>query len=70
MAEPDCTPDHASPRPRYPAGVTRPSLRAFAANFRSYDAPLATKLRLSAANTLKKVKTHSDCCGNHGQPGC
>lgn len=50
--------------------MTRPSLRAFTANFASYDAPLATKLRLSAANTWKKLKTHSGCCGNHGQPGC
>jgi hypothetical protein len=50
--------------------MARPSLWAFTANFRTYDAPLAEKLRLSLANNLKKVKTHSDCCGNHGQPGC
>jgi hypothetical protein len=50
--------------------MTRPSLRALTTNFRTYDAPLSTKLRLSAANTWKKVKTHSGCCGNHGQPGC
>ena len=50
--------------------MTGPSLRAFTPNFRTYDAPLATKLRLSLANTWKKVKTHSGCCGNHGQPGC
>jgi hypothetical protein len=47
--------------------MTRPSLRGFTANFRTYDAPLATKLRLSVANTWKKVKTHSGCCGNAGQ---
>ena len=50
--------------------MASPSLRAFAANFRTYDAPLGEKLRLSWANTRKKVKTHSNCCGNHGQPGC
>ena len=54
----------------YAATMSRPSPQAFLANFRSYDAPLATKLRLSAANTWKKVRTHSGCCGNHGQPGC
>jgi hypothetical protein len=50
--------------------MARPSLRAFTANFRTYDAPLATKLRLSLANTWTKVKTQSGCCGNYGQPGC
>src|SRR5205085_9688752 len=39
-------------------------------NFRTYDAPLATKLRMVVANNLKKARTRSSCCGNHGQPGC
>ena len=39
-------------------------------NFRNYDAPLATKLRMVIANNLKKARTRSSCCGNHGQPGC
>jgi hypothetical protein len=50
--------------------MATPSLRAFTANFRTYGAPLGEKLRLSWANTWKKVKTRSGCCGNHGQPGC
>ena len=50
--------------------MTRPSLRAFTANFSTYDGPLSEKLRLSWANTWKKVRTRSSCCGNHGQPGC
>jgi hypothetical protein len=45
-------------------------MRAALANFRTYDAPWPTKLKLAAANNLKKLRTHSDCCGNHGQPGC
>jgi hypothetical protein len=53
----------------FPA-MARPSLRAFTANFRTYDASFSEKLRLSWANNVKKLKTHSDCCGNHGQPGC
>jgi hypothetical protein len=50
--------------------MARPNLRAFTANFRTYDAPFGEKLRLFWANNLKKLTTHSDCCGNHGQPGC
>jgi len=50
--------------------MDRPSLRASLANFRDYDAPLATKLRLLVTNNLTKLRTRSSCCGNHGQPGC
>ena len=39
-------------------------------NFREYDAPFATKLRMAVSNNLVKARTRSDCCGNHGQPGC
>ena len=46
-------------------GISR-SLR----NFREYDAPFATKMRMVIANNLKKARTRSSCCGNHGQPGC
>jgi len=48
----------------------RPSIRVSIANFRDYDAPLATRLRLVVANNLTKLRTRSSCCGNHGQPGC
>ncbi|HEX3539822.1 MAG TPA: hypothetical protein VHT75_05200 [Acidimicrobiales bacterium] len=50
--------------------MSKPSMRATIANFREYDAPLATKLKLFVANNLIKIRTHSSCCGNHGQPGC
>ena len=50
--------------------MARPSLRTTLENFREYDAPFLTKVRMAAANTAKKVRTGSDCCGNHGQPGC
>ena len=45
-------------------------MRASLANFRDYDAPLLTKMRLVMRNNLIKARTHSSCCGNHGQPGC
>jgi hypothetical protein len=47
-----------------------PSLRAVVNNWRTYDAPFHTKLRLAVRNTLIKIRTHSGCCGNHGEPGC
>ena len=47
-----------------------PSVRASIENWRNYDGPFRTKLRLALANNLKKARTRSDCCGNHGQPGC
>jgi len=39
-------------------------------NFRNYDAPFATKVRMAIANNVKKVRTRQNCCGNLGQPGC
>ena len=48
----------------------RDELKASLANFRDYDAPFATKVRMVIANNLKKARTRQDCCGNHGQPGC
>ena len=50
--------------------MERPSARASLANFRDYDASLATKLRLLVTNNLTKLRTRSSCCGNLGQPGC
>ena len=38
-------------------------------NFRS-PMPLPEKLRLFLRNNWIKLKTGSDCCGNHGEPGC
>ena len=50
--------------------MAKPSMRAFLANFRSYDAPLAEKVRLSLRNTALKGKTRTGCCGHPGEPGC
>jgi hypothetical protein len=44
--------------------------KAFFTNFNSYDAPLPTRVRLTLANSWKKLRTGSSCCGNYGQPGC
>ncbi len=48
----------------------RDELKASLENFRNYDAPFATKVRMTLANNLKKARTRQNCCGNHGQPGC
>lgn len=50
--------------------MARPSLRSFLQNWSSYDAPLTTKLALAAKNNAIKLKNRSNCCGNHGEPGC
>jgi hypothetical protein len=42
----------------------------FFANFRTYEASWRTKARLALANSFKKVRTRSSCCGNYGEPGC
>jgi hypothetical protein len=47
-----------------------PSLRDLIANFRDYDAPFTTKVRLALKNTGIKLKNRSNCCGNLGEPGC
>jgi hypothetical protein len=58
MSDPD-----EEPRPK-------PSLGAIFSNWTTYDAPFAVKLRMAASNTLIKLRTRQNCCGNHGQPGC
>jgi hypothetical protein len=50
--------------------MARSGGNAFLTNFSTYDAPFASKVRLALANTWKKARTRSDCCGNHGEPGC
>jgi len=50
--------------------VARPSMRDVFTNWRTYDASIATKLRLTAKNQSIKLRTASNCCGNHGEPGC
>jgi hypothetical protein len=48
----------------------RPSLGAVLANWRTYDASFAAKLRMALVNNVTKLRTRKDCCGNLGQPGC
>jgi hypothetical protein len=60
VADPDPEPE---PRPKG-------SFKASVANWRTYDAPVTTKLRLVVSNNLIKLRKHQDCCGNYGQPGC
>jgi hypothetical protein len=50
--------------------MERPSMRTALRNFSAYDAPIGTKLRLALTNNLTKLRTHSQCCGHPGQPGC
>lgn len=53
------------PQPR-----PKPSLGAVLSNWKTYDAPFGTKLRLTFSNNLTKIRKRQDCCGNYGQPGC
>lgn len=48
----------------------RPSLGQVFTNWNSYDAPFGTKFRLGIHNYWLRVKNRSNCCGNHGEPGC
>lgn len=45
-------------------------LAASRANFREFEAPFATKLRMLLRNNWTKLRTHENCCGNDGEPGC
>ena len=47
-----------------------PSFLDLIANFRDYEAPLPTKIRLALRNTAIKLRNRSDCCGHPGEPGC
>ena len=42
----------------------------YVSNWREYDAPFATKLRLVLRNYWIRARTLSNCCGNDGEPGC
>lgn len=39
-------------------------------NWREYDAPIGTKLRLTMRNRLRATFTAQQCCGHPGEPGC
>lgn len=42
----------------------------FFTNWREYDAPLPTKLRLALRNRLRATFSRAQCCGHLGEPGC
>jgi hypothetical protein len=46
-----------------------PNLRATFSNLAA-PMPLRQKLKSLLANNWTKIRTRSNCCGNHGQPGC
>jgi hypothetical protein len=52
----------------------RAYVRDFFSNWRTYDAGLATKLRLTVKNRSLAaghfLTGKGWCCGNHGEPGC
>jgi hypothetical protein len=50
--------------------MPQPGPRTYLDNWRSFEAPLATKVRLALRNTLRRGKTGGRCCGHHGEPGC
>ncbi len=50
--------------------LLRVHARNFFTNWRDYDAPVTTKLALTAKNRSKALFSRAQCCGNHGQPGC
>lgn len=50
--------------------VARPNPMSFFNNFNDSDLPLHEKLALAAKNMAYKVRNGTDCCGNHGEPGC
>ncbi len=41
-------------------------------SFSNWNQPLPTrtKLRLLTRNLLIRARTHSNCCGHDGEPGC
>ncbi len=42
----------------------------FFTNWRDYDAPFLTKLRLGVRNRLRALSSRGQCCGHLGEPGC
>lgn len=42
----------------------------FFTNWREYDAPFETKLRLTMRNRLRATFSAHQCCGHPGEPGC
>ena len=53
-----------------PEPGSRFSFRAIFTNWREYDAPFATKLRLALRNYWIRARHGQICCGHAGEPGC
>ncbi len=51
-------------------GERRPSFIEVWRNFRDYDAPATAKARMLLANSFRRIRHRTNCCGNGGQPGC
>lgn len=45
-------------------------VRAFFTNWHEYEAPVWTKLHLTARNRLRATFSRAQCCGHAGEPGC
>lgn len=50
--------------------LVRSHARAFFTNWRTFDAPLATKLWLGVRNRIGATFSLRQCCGHPGEPGC
>lgn len=50
--------------------LVRAHARAFFTNWRTFDAPLATKLWLGVRNRIGATFSLRQCCGHPGEPGC
>ena len=48
----------------------RPSVHEAFRNWSTSDLPFLTKVRLTARNEWKKLRTMKGCCGNIDEPGC
>ena len=45
-------------------------LRNVFTNWREYDAPFGTKVRLAVRNRVRATFSKQQCCGHTGEPGC
>jgi hypothetical protein len=49
-------------------GSFRYHLRSFFTNWREYEGPFGTKVRLTLRNRIRALTR--GCCGHPGEPGC
>jgi hypothetical protein len=49
-------------------GSFRYHLRSFFTNWREYEGPFGTKVRLTLRNRVRALTR--GCCGHPGEPGC